>query len=473
MSMKADRRSAGAVAVVLAVLALCGGSALGLIQVGRGSAPVTDQGWPEGCFNLANLATRIGWWEGPPFGGGETHLEYHCERTEGFAEALDSFSEIASGRLELFVHNGPKRSEFFSEDGEKARVDWEFTVWNPDNWRRLFQEPNNLFMSDSANFRKPLPAPRMDVYIGGGGIVWEEVKVAKNITVIDKRPSSVGKEFAGKGLVRARVADMSSGKPIKGARIVLTASVKDEEEKILTGQMDEKGYCQMDAIPVGYHYRVIAEAEGYARRHIGYYDNELAEFYEFETRLSPESSISGVVVEKDGAPVVGATVQASAIVGTDGFGYVAVDKELPVTDEKGRFVLETLPKGKVHLSCSAEGLHMVNSIFEVYEVPSENVRIVMGRVAHVFGKVRGEEGKRPAGEFIVELNPAGGNRLGTWGGSMKLSEDGTFEIKGIPPGDYVLSVMRNPGRSDIEPDKKSVSVEAGKTYEVDLTYTGR
>ena len=46
------------------------GATFALIMTGKGE-PVTDAGWPAGALAVANLKSRLGWWEGPPFGGGE------------------------------------------------------------------------------------------------------------------------------------------------------------------------------------------------------------------------------------------------------------------------------------------------------------------------------------------------------------------------------------------------------------------
>lgn len=45
-----------------------------LIIGGTGNKPVRDAGWPRGAVDVANLKTRIAWWEGPPFGGGQMAL---------------------------------------------------------------------------------------------------------------------------------------------------------------------------------------------------------------------------------------------------------------------------------------------------------------------------------------------------------------------------------------------------------------
>ena len=45
-------------------------AAFALIMTGTGNEPVSDAGWPAGALAVANLKSRVGWWEGPPFGGG-------------------------------------------------------------------------------------------------------------------------------------------------------------------------------------------------------------------------------------------------------------------------------------------------------------------------------------------------------------------------------------------------------------------
>jgi len=70
-------------AMVSAVICLGATRASALILTGEGNTPVTDAGWPAGTLVLANLKTRAGWWEGPPFGGGEWHFLYR-----GNTEAL-------------------------------------------------------------------------------------------------------------------------------------------------------------------------------------------------------------------------------------------------------------------------------------------------------------------------------------------------------------------------------------------------
>src|ERR1017187_6838176 len=89
-----SRIASSAFALALVSLAwLAPQPAWGLIMTARGNQAVSDAGWPEGALAMANFESRIGWWEGPPFGGGESHFLYQGN-TEGFQDALATFAAI-------------------------------------------------------------------------------------------------------------------------------------------------------------------------------------------------------------------------------------------------------------------------------------------------------------------------------------------------------------------------------------------
>ena len=49
-------------------------------------------------------------------------------------------------------------------------------------------------------------------------------------------------------------------------------------------------------------------------------------------------------------------------------------------------------------------------------------------------------------------------------------EDGTFTIKGLPPGEYTITVLHETSLFDPEPAEASVTVGANETKQVDFTY---
>ncbi len=152
---------------------------------------------PEGSIAVAQLQSSIGWWEGPPFGGGENHILYRGDN-DAFAEALAKFSAIHATNLDLTIRNGPKNDQFvvpkIGEEGKSdSRVDWEFVVWNSESWNNLYNSTNaalTKIFKDSpvaSNLGKPVPAPQLIVYLGGGEIDESKIKIPANVHVRDER----------------------------------------------------------------------------------------------------------------------------------------------------------------------------------------------------------------------------------------------------------------------------------------------
>ena len=83
--------------------------ALALITGGTGNDPVRDPGWPAGAAAVFNQSTRVAHWEGPPFGGGQSHGEYRGT-TQEFNVALENFAKIDAKSKRLKVHDGIGRS---------------------------------------------------------------------------------------------------------------------------------------------------------------------------------------------------------------------------------------------------------------------------------------------------------------------------------------------------------------------------
>ncbi len=455
-------------------LLICAQHALSVIMVG-GKEPVQDHSWSAGSLKIANLPSRLGYREGPPFGGGEYQFLYRCSNTEEFNQVLRVFAAIQTPKLELVVHNGPEHSFWLKQEGKELsspenRVDWTFTVWNPESWDHLFNNPKSLFGSDNPNFRKPVAAPRIDVYIGGGSIVWEDVKIPENIVVIDKRSGSFLPEFADGGLVRGKVFDVATGQPIAGAEVVLAKYQNQKEWKeVMRGTTDQKGLCQIAKIPPGY-YEVRVIAEGYVPREQGNYDNKRPEYHQFEIGLARPSYVKGVVTDPNGNLIEGVKVSAVNVIGKDGFGYWCVGDKFSITDKEGRFEIGPLPAGLMNIWCDAKGLHLKNSIFEEYPIPSDKLKLIMEGTGTVHGKVVTEKGDVPAGQIVLEIGPPGEEKIGKWSYSGYLSKDGTFNISGIPPGEYIITTRPNPSSPSYKPNEQKIIVESGKTIEIEFRH---
>jgi hypothetical protein len=176
---------------------------IGLLIVVRANAtiisgtggPTYTNGWPEGAAAVSNLKSCVGWWEGPPFGGGEWHIQFRGD-TEALNEALTNFAAIKSPVLDLVIHDGPKHDQFLELDKQSlpvtdSRVDWSFFFWIPKSWNNIYNSTNaawiKVLKENDPDFGKPMPAPRLDIYIGDGGVDLEKIKIPGNLHVRDER----------------------------------------------------------------------------------------------------------------------------------------------------------------------------------------------------------------------------------------------------------------------------------------------
>ena len=486
---------------VISLACLLSTTASALIEVFEGNEPVRNMGWPTGAEEVANLPSRLGYMVGPPFGGGEYYFEYQSKGTNEFNSALQKFSAMQVPRMTrqslisldgqrtqiaddkpllLVVHDWPKDGydeENAKEAGkDKSRVDWTFTIWTPENFYSLFSNPKGGFDSDHPNYRQPVPSPRIDVYVGGGGpIQWEKGEVPPNIRVIDKRIEAAPVSTDDGGVIRGGVYDMATHQVVAGANVILVQRTEPRRwEETVRTKTDDNGLFMVRAIPEGY-FEIHIDAEGYVARNVGVFDNRIGRaYYDFDALLVGKTSLNGVVTDKKGNPIPGVEVSAEETLGIDGLGYQCVDKPSAMTDDQGRFELHSLPEGFAHLRCRAPSLHQETSIFELYKISAKpwekpnDIKIIMTGTGIVRGKVVGGHGKAPTREFIVELEPKGGHRIGSWGGSMQCKKNGEFEFKGVPPGEYFVIAKPNPMREREASAPKPVIIVTGKTVELEI-----
>ena len=461
-----------------------------LIQVGRGNAPVQDNGWPDGALEVANLKSRVGWWEGPPFGGGEHQFLYRGDTTT-FQQALDAFAAIRAPALDLVVHDGPHESPFLKlgEDTKtETRVDWTFTVWRPESWHRLFNNPKLIFYEKSPNFRKPVDPPRLDVYIYGGQVEWAKVKVPANVRLRDERASALGADLSDGSMIQADIFEMETGRPVYGARLLVEKISRQPgpdspvlKERIAEAVAGASGRIQVSKVPAD-RIRVSVTAEGYAARRLDERLLNRPEFLKFVVELAKVASVTGIVTDTQGHPIKGAKVRTATELGLNGLGYddgrhyEPPDSWSVATDAAGRFELKGLPTGFAQLFVSMAGYYF-GDVHTIHDVPGTNVvlRLVGAGSIHITVTDKDDQAisRFEGNPLIVEVEPKEGWKIGvsSWGGSANIRDDGTFDFTGVPPGEYRVSSRPNPGSSRRNyPEAQIVIVEFGKTAKVKLVY---
>jgi Carboxypeptidase regulatory-like domain len=448
--------------------------ASGLILSGRGNQAVPDAGWPEGALAMANFESRIGWWEGPPFGGGESHFLF-SGNTEGFKDALATFAAIRAPALDLVIHDGP-----YEDNILKERVDWAFTVWVPASWHHLYNNPKVVFFADDPHFRRPVDPPRLDVYIGGGGGVdWAKVKVPAGLSVRDERAAAASVNPVGGAVVRADIFDMASGKPVADARVTVARNSSAAQgrqtvyEKVAEAVSDATGHAEITKIPAG-TCRVTASAEGYATRLLGYERFGDRTFKRFTVELAKSAVLRGSAIDMVGKPLKGVHVYASSVMAMDGHGYGGRDQLAAETDADGCFELKGLPVGYVQLGARAQGYHF-SDLFTIHDVPGTNVLLHLGGAGTIRVSVTDHEGhalsRYEGHELLVDVEPKGGSKVGSWGGSATVKADGTFEFSNVPPGEYRITSRPNPSTSNRQyAPEQVVTVAPGDQTNVKVIY---
>jgi beta-lactamase regulating signal transducer with metallopeptidase domain/protocatechuate 3,4-dioxygenase beta subunit len=243
------------------------------------------------------------------------------------------------------------------------------------------------------------------------------------VTLIDgPSPPAPKSEHAGKSAARhieGRVTD-TSGKPIAGA-IVEWGFIRDRPEVWQRTTTDAEGRYHLEPRQYGVDYRLGVSAAGmapqwnvfytswqYTKAHTSDADAIPPPVADF--RLEPGHRITGVVVDEQGNPIVGAEISPqTAVSGHDSsFSMSSPSMPLPgkkivvTTDADGRFTLDGLPAEKVQLHVTSTHRHVNDGNYDV----DHRHRIVMrhsGRAGTVRIRVVDSQSRGPVPEYQVML----------------------------------------------------------------------
>jgi protocatechuate 3,4-dioxygenase beta subunit len=305
---------------------------------------------------------------------------------------------------------------------------------------------------------------------GGGGA-----------TTIITSPFVTSVPRLGTGVIRGRVV-ATDGRPLARAQVGLVFTAVRLAQDLT--RADGGGAFEFRGLSPG-TYRIVASKPGYepivadapplgrrilySGRSVTLVAGEATD--PIDIPLAPLATLSGVVLDDNGDPLQGASVQLLTIHYEAGRRQlVSAEVAARVTDDVGRYRLFGIAPGQYVVSAAIGGVSsadvsgFVRSYFPATSNPvsaqsvavrrSEavagiDISMVRGRTARVTGRILDAAGQPTTGGTVM-LRPR--QRASIVGVSVgaRLLPDGRFEFPNVPPGDYVIQANRGRNNPSME-----------------------
>jgi protocatechuate 3,4-dioxygenase beta subunit len=303
------------------------------------------------------------------------------------------------------------------------------------------------------------------------------------------------------GVLRGQVIDRDEETPIAGVRITLK-STRSFFGGSPTSMSDEEGYFEVTSIPVGTTV-LFAEKDGWllpglspqvlvqaaTREFSGGTTpdrgrgtlvsiTEAGEVVERTVKLVRGSTLTGMVQDPEGAPVVGAAVSLE-FVSPGGW----MDQLLPLfrlgepqlTDKEGRFTIAAPPPAQAaNVVARAQG-YLDGKSDELKLQPGEDLKalvVTLRQGAVLEGKVTDAAGKPLPGALIrsIEADESGGVSSWRLASSEPTStlEDGAFRIENVRTGKLVVQASHP---AYLSASKNAIETSEGSAVQLTFALT--
>ncbi len=257
--------------------------------------------------------------------------------------------------------------------------------------------------------------------------------------------------------LRGKVVSKSEGTPISGAEVSVTYYVTRRSGSTIrrsnytaTTFSDSNGYFTFSQLTPG-RYKPKAEAPGFYGE---LYTSVLVGFAESKDDVVIEvdefSQAEGVVVSTDGTPCESGWLS---------YENKKLGQSFSATIRDGSFHLQAVEKGtyEVDISC-AKHLDKEDYPEAVVTGNQEPFKYVVTKGQSVVGTVNDEDGNPVSGAWVSgSPSSHGEGKQNQWLYDSTMP-DGSFELDGIYPGDYLLRVV---GEGFVTLEKQTVTVESG------------
>lgn len=294
-----------------------------------------------------------------------------------------------------------------------------------------------------------------------------------------------------KGSIQGTVIDSKTGQPLRGAEVSLRAFSQGNRGEANSAISDSEGHFAFDGLAAG-RYRVTASRNGYLMHDPRFGASLRANMVSLSSgqhadgimlRLIPSAVIVGRVTTEGDEPIPNVFVQAMK------FTYQGDKRQLSdvgtsTTNDRGEYRIWGLAPGKYYVRATHPRGGAMRLGSQVYvpifypgvsdlsrtqpielhpgdEVSGIDLNFVLLHSVRITGRVLNAS-SMPTKEAQVTLVGGSGSMTFTVG-QASTDAKGAFEIRGVPPGSYVL-VAEQFGNADTEKVVRGrTSIEVGDT----------
>ncbi len=470
MTSRTRLRTGLVLLLAAAIVAVSSQEAFALRFGDKGNSPIRDPGWPQGAAVIFNVESRIAYWVGPLDG----HWHADCRGdAKAFSAVLADFAKLDVKSKRVVVHDGVGNSEWLNINNEPAKraaakMDWMFMVWETADWKRRRRFPGELNATDAKDAESGPPA-QIDVYTGGN-VKWDDVKVPNGLKIVDQRLQAHGFTLADGVVLEGKVSDLVTKKPLSA--MVRLERIEPQPKggyrytNVAGAVSGVGGHWVLKKAPAGWH-RVVVEAPGFVPRVVGGYDkfDDQPKWQSYDTGLARAALVTGRVIDDAGQPLADVEVRIQSVT-KDDESYAMPHDNTVKTDKDGRFRTDHAPIGKASITAQKAG-YVRADLREPITTPANDVQLKLRLAGRVDITVDFTGKERPEA-YIVEIEPEGGIKVGTWGGSGHINAKNQMTYENVPPARYVLRGHPNPYSADQVTEPITIDLKGGQSAKVTL-----
>ena len=283
----------------------------------------------------------------------------------------------------------------------------------------------------------------------------------------------------GTAVIRGRIVASDTGRPLRRARIQMTAPELAGNDRTTSTNAD--GRYEIKDLPAG-RYTISVTRSGYLRLTYGQRrpyelgkplqvaDHQTVERVDFT--LPRMSLITGRVLDEANEPISGVRVMALRSAYFEGQRkLVPAFAPFAITDDAGQYRLLGLTPGTYYVDAETretwtvteQGVERVMGYARTYypgttgisdarrvtvgvgaEMSNIDLAMIPGRAGDVSGMALDSQGRPLAGrqvQVVQDFRGPGGMRMVNLQQGAPIAADGSFRIRNLPPGDYKVQVQ--------------------------------